>query len=130
VTAFIKNSVDWQPTNAKKMKISRAFHDLITFNALYLVVYVAFIGVAIHINQFRIMNPSNFLVLFWMLFNLCGSVMILYIFYLVFDSDKIEESSVNPHPFVSLTLWRLKTAGVYTLCIIGVLVFTIQYDLL
>jgi cellulose synthase (UDP-forming) len=122
VTAFIKRAVDWQPTNAKKLKISKDFRNLVVFNAIYLLVYIAFVGVVIRKEQFQIFNLNYFSILFWIIFNIIANSLMLFKFYLVLDDAK------RGQPYI--TLWRVQTAGLYMFSILGVLVFTIYYGIL
>ena len=127
VSSFIKKSVDWQPTNVKKMKISKAFHDLVIFNALYVFVYIAFVGLVIHRRQLEIFNINYSLVLFWLIFNVSVNCLILYKFYLVFDGGKVDQYSLGTLSRPRLTMWRLQTAGTYVLSVIFILALTIRY---
>ena len=126
VTAFIRKSIGWQPTNAKKTTISKAYRSIVIFNAIYLYIYVTLIGIAIHRNQFQIFNPNYYSVLFWVFFNLFSNILILSKFYSVIDDTVFDQVSEKRMSTGSFILWRLKTVGLYTILIASTLIITIR----
>jgi cellulose synthase (UDP-forming) len=111
ITAFLRASVAWQPTNTKNAGVSKTYLQIVMFAAIYLLIYISAVEFTISRGNLNILNINSYTILFWIFYNLIAIIAVLLYFYLELDRIKKEL-----HPS-GLLLWRLKTAGLYLLCL-------------
>lgn len=121
ITAFIKKSVGWQPTNTKRVTISRAFTEQFHGLAIYFFIYVGLIALSISLGTIQIFNLNSYSLLFWIFYNTIATSFILVRLYLVLDRAKQRDISDTTQIKRSWTMarWRLRTAGAYALILIS-----------
>jgi cellulose synthase (UDP-forming) len=118
ITAFMKKSVGWQPTNIKVENVSSAYLQQTRIVALYLLLYVGLIGFSIGRGVFRIFDINYYSLLFWVFYTVIATVVILSQLFLVLDEAKQRQLCESKGQSLSLFFWRLKMAGGYIIILL------------
>lgn len=117
VSAFIKNSIGWQPTNIKRSNISSAYMQQLKLAAIFFLTYTTFLAICVGKGVIDIFNINSYSLLFWVFYTEIATIIILINFYSVVDEAKRAQMVKKPKRENSLLAWRLKTAGLYALLI-------------
>lgn len=113
VTAFVKKSIGWQPTNTKRMEVSKAYQQLVLFNAIYFFIYMALLGVALNRGLLNLFNVNAYSVFFLIFYNIAANAFLLFHLYSVLDHSRQRQLATGTIGLPALVLWRVRTAGVY-----------------
>ena len=88
---------------------------MVWFCAVYLLIYIGLLGLAIVYGRFPALQLNYYSVLFWIYYNIITNGLFLYHAFKVLDGAKKDEGSSSHN------LWRVKTIGLYFLAIAGIL---------
>jgi cellulose synthase/poly-beta-1,6-N-acetylglucosamine synthase-like glycosyltransferase len=125
VMGLINKTVKWQPTNTKRSGISKAYQQLVLFNAAYFLSYMVLIGVALERGLLNVFNINADSILFLIFYNLITNAFLLFHLYSALDDLKQKQLATAPASNPSLALWRLKTAGLYSALIFFIFAFAV-----
>jgi cellulose synthase (UDP-forming) len=113
IMGLINKTVRWQPTNTKRAGVSKAYRQLVLFNASYFLSYMILIGIALKRGLLNVFNINADSILFLIFYNVIANAFLLFHLYLVLDDSKQKQLAMGSIQHSSLTLWRLKTIGLY-----------------
>ncbi len=120
VVAFMKQSLGWQPTNSKRMDISKEYMQQLHFVAAYFLLYVGLFTYSLSIGTINIFAIESYTLLFWVFYTLINTGVILVYLYLYVDETR---KKLTPKPVTAQYFgWSLKAVGMYTsllLCFMG-----------
>lgn len=110
--AFVKKSVGWQPTNTKRLDVSKEYREQLNFVALYFLVYVLLFSLSVGIGTINIKNLQSYSLLFWVFYNLITNSVVLVYLYILMDTYKKKNVKTKKDKFIFIK-WRIKTGGLY-----------------
>ncbi len=111
--AFLKHSVGWQPTNTKRVDVSKEYLQQLYFVAIYFLLYLGVFAYSLSIGAINLFNVSSYTLLFWVFYTLINTGVILVYLYHFLDHTKKQNVPSTPLGSLSFLSWRFKTVGVY-----------------
>ena len=118
LSAFLKSTVGWIPTNTKHQKVSRAFKQTTLAVYIYTSLYLLFIVVGIHKNLIHFLDYNYFVVQFWIFYNLIFSCVLLWSLFVTMKNIHVGKNSDDAVLKKELLKWQIKTAGYFAVLII------------
>jgi cellulose synthase (UDP-forming) len=111
ISAFLKSTVGWLPTNTKHAGVSIAFKQVTLAVYSYIFLYLVMVAIAFRMNFIHLLNYNYYSVQFWIIYNLSISSVVLWYFYQEMEgarSRQVMSGELSREAFVT---WRLKTLG-------------------
>ena len=116
---LLKSTVGWIPTNAKYGGITAAFKQATLAVGVYVAAYLALTGLAVHNGMLHLFNYNYFFLQFWMFYNLTFAGMLLWWMYRAMETVRGKQIADGTLSHSSLMTWQMKTAGLYTVLLLG-----------
>ena len=110
IAAFLHSSVSWVPTGAKQSNISSAFKQTTYGIGLYVLISTVLFLVSLSRGIFLSTNYSYYILEFWLIYNVCISVIVLWSMYVIITTEKHTPLTTR---FSTITHWKPKIISIY-----------------